>query len=92
MFPIFLFDGRYLYSVLINHLFKLMLTLLEILLHLLLINTSTTYTTSEIQALQNQNSQIITNVQSDPYLMNNIDQTYGQQATQVVILDDREDP
>jgi hypothetical protein len=69
-----------------------MLTLLEILLHLLLINTSTTYTTSEIQALQNQNSQIITNVQSDPYLMNNIDQTYGQQATQVVILDDREDP
>jgi hypothetical protein len=79
-------------SVLINHLFKLMLTLLEILLHLLLINTSTTYTTSEIQALQNQNSQIITNVQSDPYLMNNIDQTYGQQATQVVILDDREDP
>lgn len=92
MFPIFLFGGRYLHSVLINHLFKRMLTLLEILLHLFLINTSTTYTTSEIQALQNQNNQAITNIQSDPYLMNDIDQTYGQQAAQVVVLDDREDP
>jgi hypothetical protein len=69
-----------------------MLTLLEILLHLFLINTSTTYTISEIEALQNQNSQTISDIQSNPYQMNEIDHTYGQQAAQVVILDDREDP
>lgn len=69
-----------------------MLTLLEILLHLFLINTSQTYTMAEIQALQNQNSQVISNIQNDQYQMTQIDQTYGQQATEVVILDDREDP
>ena len=69
-----------------------MLTLLEILLHLFLINTSQTYTMAEIQALQNQNSQVISSIQNDQYQMTQIDQTYGQQATEVVILDDREDP
>ena len=66
--------------------------LLEILLYLQLIFGPGTYQESEIESLETINQPQISLIQSDVLQLDAIHQQYGVQASQIIVVDDKEDP
>lgn len=69
-----------------------MIFLLTILLHLQLITGSGVYQESEITYLQTANQSLITSIESDPIMAGVIYDQYSGVATQIVVIDDKEEP
>lgn len=69
-----------------------MLSLLQILLFLGLINSSSQYTTSQLHQYESANSIVITTIESDQLQMENVSRQYGEQSTHIVVLNDEENP
>jgi hypothetical protein len=67
------------------------LILLEILLYLRLIVGPGTYQESHIYDLQTSNQTTISAIQTDPVLFAQINQQYAGEASQIIVLDDKED-
>jgi hypothetical protein len=61
-------------------------------MYLCLIQGSNTYKQSDIDNLSFQNQQLINSVQSDGVLMNSINQQYGKQTSQIVVVNDVVEP
>lgn len=69
-----------------------MLLLLTILLHLQLITGPGTYQESEIIYLQTANQSQISSIENDPVMAGVVYDQYNGIATQIVVVDDKEDP
>jgi len=69
-----------------------MFILLQILLFLQLVAGPGTYQESEIMFLQANNQSIISTIESDPVLLEEIDQQYAGQASEIIVVDDKENP
>ncbi len=69
-----------------------MITILEVLLYLSLINPGGTYTTSQINTLYQNNNETIISIENDANQMSSIDMQYNVPATQITIKDQGEEP
>lgn len=69
-----------------------MILLLSILLHLQLITGPGTYQESEITSLQTANQSQISSIENDPAMAGIVYDQYSGIATQIVVVDDKEDP
>ncbi len=69
-----------------------MIFLLTILLHLQLIAGPGTYQESEIDDLHTANQVVISSIEDDPIMAGIIYDQYSGIATQIVVVDDKEDP